>query len=203
MQYYHILITVLKPFTGGEPGGPERNDIATPLFGTPPAKLFLEARACAETLFRVYYLRHGFEYLDSSLLAFVPPLIFMSIEDIESGRRENSPEVIAKQSTALLLSKAIYDQGKSYFLAQVIFALVRDRMPARDFDMVRQFVRVEELEDLEGEEHVDTVRSQWPVDIMGVADNPDMNRLSVLLEQQREMSTRSSTRPSTSASGSL
>ena len=193
MQYYHVLITLFKPFTVAEPGGLERNHSATPLFDTPPSEIFSKAKACAETLFRVYYLRHGFEFLDTGLLSFVPPLIFMSIEDIESGRREKSSDLVARQSTALLLCKALYDQGKSYHLAQVIFKLVMERMPAEDFDMIRQFASVEELQELGGDMRTDEVQSRWPVDTMGVTDDADANRLSVLLQQNRDMLSRNLT----------
>ena len=183
MLYYHVLITLLKPFTGAEPGGLERNCSATPLFGTPPSNIFVQSKACAETLFRIYYLRHGFEFLDAGLLFYVPPLIFMSIEDIELSRRNKSADLAARQSTALLMFKVLYDQGKSCYLAQVVVRLVRHRMHPDDIEMVRQFARVEELEELDGDKHIEEVRSGWPVDTVGVTDDPDANRLSVLLKQ--------------------
>ena len=150
MQYFHVLIILLRPFTGAEPGG---------TWERPPGELFLKAKACAETLFRVYYLRHGYEFLDTSLLSFIPPLLFMSIEDVEAARRSGSPgELAARQSTTLLLCKALHDQGKSYHLAQRVFHLVRERMCPEDFDVVRRFVCVEGgLQGPGGDEQADGV----------------------------------------------
>ena len=192
MQYYHVLISLLKPLTSAVPDGIRRSLASTTRFGTPPHELFLQAKACGEMLFRIYYLRHGFEFLDSGLLAFIPPLIFMSIEDIESGRGAGATNLVARQSTAVLLAKAIFDQGKSFYLAQVIFGLVRDRMQPEDFDLVRRFARVEEVRDDQDENRVEEVKSDWPVDIVGVTDDPDRNRLDLLLEQHRERSARRS-----------
>jgi len=185
MQYYHVLFSLLKSFTDAEAGEKHPPDIAAQLFGTPPHELCLQAKACSETLFRVYYLRHGFEYLDISLLAFVPPLIFMTIEDVEASRDRSAPDLVARQSTAVLLSKAIHEQGKSYYLAQVLFELVRGRMPAEDFELVRRFADVEEPGEAPGDKHAGEVQSDWPVDTVGLTDNPDEYRLSLVLRQQR------------------
>ena len=97
------------------------------------------------------------------------------------------------QSTAILLCKALYDQGKSYYLPQVIFRLIRDRMHPDDSDMVRRFARVEELPEIQGkDDHDREVRSSWPVGIISVMDDPEAFRLNTLLDHYKEASTNSS-----------
>ncbi|KXJ88330.1 putative zinc finger protein [Microdochium bolleyi] len=184
MRYHHELLGILTSMLTAEtPGSPAA--VFAEQAGQSPHQLFLHSKICLETLLRVYYLRHGFEYLDAYLIAFLSTGVFMSIRDMELSSSSSSDKLLEMRSTVILLSKGVYDQGSSLFLGKLLFRLIRSRIRAEDLDALQRFAKFDDAELARQEEHLEQATSQWPVDIVSKTDNPDVQRLSLLLQRHK------------------
>ncbi|KAK4163892.1 hypothetical protein QBC43DRAFT_54916 [Cladorrhinum sp. PSN259] len=120
------------------------------------------ARIHYETVLRLYYLRHGFEGFDPFLTMALLTISCLTIEEItavrqsrprpshSSSSRPSSPEEGAPgpvdldslRSTLILCAKGLFDQGKSFYLAQTLFKVVRDGMDEKEKELLREYAVV-------------------------------------------------------------
>lgn len=77
MHYCRIQLSLLASLDGLE-----LDAGAIALFDQHPDQIRSDLKAGLETLLRAYYLRHGFEWLDTFLLSFLAAYIFMGIEEM-------------------------------------------------------------------------------------------------------------------------
>ncbi|KAM0211466.1 hypothetical protein ACHAQD_010259 [Fusarium lateritium] len=159
MRYYHELLGLLQPLAA------------------------VESSELASRTFTDLYLRHGFEYLDTYLLAFLNTCVFMSIEDIDG--HSNPDNILEVRSTIILLCSGIYYQSNSLFLGQLLFRLVRSRIRAEDLEVLRHFAKFDDAILTAQEKHLWQAKSEWPVDIVSNVDDPDAKRLSLVLKQYK------------------
>ncbi|KAI1865349.1 uncharacterized protein JN550_008397 [Neoarthrinium moseri] len=139
-----------------------------------------------ETLVRLYYLRHSFEHTDTfltSILSFLANIMFQTLEStkrdastedgdektpvVDDDRRRNI------RSTLILAAKGLHDQSRNAYVTGVIFHLVRSRLSPEDLAALNAYVSPREVEAVYSR-LPRTVRSQWPMAIIG--SNADMNK---------------------------
>lgn len=143
-----------------------------------------QARTHYETVLRLYYLRHGFEGSDPFLTVGLLTISFLTIEEIKAARSKSStstsnsssnsssssssspqPEadLDSLRSTLVLCAKGLYDQGKSFFLAQTLFKLVRDGMEDQDKELLREYVALQEEDPREEEMRAQLMKELLPL----------------------------------------
>jgi|SRR3569833_600804 len=186
MHYFQVQLRLLQTptlFAQGE--GPESDTPTQGLFGQPIETLVLHLKASLETLLRVYYLRHGFEWLDTFLVALLALRCLQAMDEMHAhGDTDDGPDL---RSTVVLLAKGIYEQGQSFFLGQMMFQLVRDKMRPEDLVTFERFVKVEPVTETQASAFKQ-VQMEWPVQIVSIADDPELKRLGDVLKQIREVS---------------
>ena len=102
-----------------------------------------------ETLIRLYYLRHGFDYADTFLGQPLIQLGFMSLNRVQaltSGSNSNCPApdpsssalLAATRSTLALAAKGMHDQGRSHFIDQVTLRVLRAKMGPDERQLLAQ-----------------------------------------------------------------
>jgi hypothetical protein len=131
----------------------------------------------------MYYLRHGFEHLDPYLAPFLSTQGFMAIQG--TGTDEKCPDIPSRRSTMALIVKAIYDQSQSMKLSKIVFRLMRDSMSQEDRDLVGQFAGLGIAWEKQDTRKLET-RSEWPLKVSSVVDDPEPKKLGVLMKQYRE-----------------
>lgn len=109
------------------------------LFGQLPNEIVLHAKASLEILLRAYYLRHGFDYMDSYLIALLMETCLTAI--VDSQTRQRDKDLPGLQSTIILHAKGIHEQGRSLFLGKLILQLVRGKMRSADIEMLKFFIK--------------------------------------------------------------
>ncbi|KAI1506222.1 hypothetical protein F5X99DRAFT_426278 [Biscogniauxia marginata] len=167
MHYHILLISLFEPFEKMDPvDGEER-----------PADIIDRSKKCFETLVRLYYLRHGFESYDVTLLQFLPALAFSSLRDLAVVVVDNSSTRHEEiRSTIILCAKGLWDQGYNCFVSHALFHLYVESLDPAEAQLVREVVEYEptdEMMDLIARE----VRSQWPV---GIFSSTKENRFPTL-----------------------
>ncbi|KAF4466393.1 Zn(2)-C6 fungal-type DNA-binding domain [Fusarium albosuccineum] len=170
----HLKTQLLQhPNLLAEEGSGARLD-ARHLFHQEPLQIAAHARTSLETLLRLYYLRHGFECLDTYLVSLLIDICSGVIDEMKLPH--NHEELTALRSTVILLAKGIYEQGQSFFLGKLIFQLVRSKMSPTDLSVLERFVKMEPTREDEVKA-LRQVQMDWPVEITSMKDDPESKSL--------------------------
>ncbi|KAI1135321.1 hypothetical protein F5Y05DRAFT_421511 [Hypoxylon sp. FL0543] len=158
IHYHILLISLFEPFVQMGYIHGEAN----------PSTIVDQAKVCFETLIRVYYLRHGFESLDSTLIQFLHLLGFSALRD-SSSVEKGSAKHEALRSTLMLCAKGLRDQGQNYYVSEAIFRLLKHSMSIEDALLLKEFTEIEgsdgRLDHMARE-----IRSRWPIGTFSMAD---------------------------------
>lgn len=185
MHYFQVLVKLLQSPSLSDGEGLEKRANLVNLFGQLPHQIVLHAKGSLEILLRAYYLRHGFDYLDTYLVSLLLETCLVAIDEIRAPHRKD--DISALQSTIILLAKGIYEQGQSFFLGQLVLQLIAGKMRPEDLEMLKHFI----TDDSVGSNkalRLEQVQMEWPVDIQSMADNPESKRLGHLMRQLKETS---------------
>ncbi|KAF2101250.1 hypothetical protein NA57DRAFT_53225 [Rhizodiscina lignyota] len=141
--------------------------------------IIFNAKIRMETLIRLYYLRHSLDAFDPFMLSF---LILLGNAASEALNR--SEEIISTpddlRSTLILCVKGLHDQRKNYYLAEVVYRLLRDRMKPDDVALLQEATNTGSAED-DPPLLKHYIRSQWPIPIIRVDEDPNLSKLDVLV----------------------
>lgn len=144
-----------------------------------PNKILAQSKANLETLVRLYYLRHGFESYDPTMILFVSLLAWSSLRDYKQMLQGGSPHLDATRSTLVLCAKFLWDQGSNCFISEVIYRLFKASLPSKDEVLLLRHVTEIDEETSRLCLMVQEVRSQWPVGIFSTAQaSVEESRLS-------------------------
>lgn len=126
-----------------------------------------------ETVIRLYYLRHSFEYYDGYLAHFLSILVDIVME----SRVDNTSDPEHARSTLVLCLKGLADQGRHVYIAGVIWKLLCDRQTPEHLNILGSYVALDMLDDRStlGQR----VYSAYPL-AMGVTEDLDASRLENL-----------------------
>lgn len=161
MEYYcaHITLARVQPAPG---------DATASKSTTPPQPGPLAPR-CAmsdpmtqslnrlETLVRIYHIRHGINFYDSSMtyyFAFLGMCIIQALgayyeamsssEPLDPAAQKLLPDqtrLEAYRSALIMCAKGLHEQGKSSYVCQVTYYILRRAMPVRERDMTLAHVK--------------------------------------------------------------
>lgn len=144
-----------------------------------PAKIVAQSKASLETLVRLYFLRHGFESYDPSMILFVSLLAWSSLREYRQMLQSKSPHLDAKRSSLVLCAKFLWDQGSNCFLAEALFRLFKSSLPSKDDVLLLKEVAEVDDDATRLSYIVQEVRSSWAVGIFSTARaNVEQSRLS-------------------------
>ena len=187
MHYNALLVHVFEPFTAIDVTELEEAATTTQSIENTPHKIASDARDSLEILLRSYYLRHGFEELDSFSIQFLAMLGARSLaqlkEDLPPPHRESV------NSTLMLAAKGMEDQGQSSWLARTTFRLFCKEMSLDTRSLFERFARIE-LEDVSQPLDARNIQSQWPIkiEVDNVDDDLEKQRLGNLIKLHIESS---------------
>ncbi|KAI0174869.1 hypothetical protein BJ166DRAFT_575040 [Pestalotiopsis sp. NC0098] len=95
---------------------------------------------CLESLIYIYYARHGFEACDPLIMSCLQLVGFAAVKDlaIETGQSR-----VLRLATVVLCAMGLREQAYHYYMAEVVFALLRDSLSSPDAQHLRQFAQIE------------------------------------------------------------
>jgi hypothetical protein len=185
MQFHNLVTMTFQPFLQSETSfnRPNDRDAFQKHSGFSPAKLFAASKASLQTLVHMFYHRHGFEAYYIFLLQVLVQLGFDALERLRTpeAQQEHFPAVMkATRATLILCAKGLRDQGRNFFLSELVFRILRDKMNPVDVKLLKDWAHIK---DEEKREHsmMEHVHGEYPVNVEGISSDPTDHRLSSLL----------------------
>lgn len=186
MFYHNILSSLTDP---NIPSGLVRNVFseASQQHENSPAYTSAHAAACLETLLRLYYLRHGFGHYDTLLTHFLNIIGFNALEQLEHpvpASFENGTQNLL--STAMLCIHGYHDQGRNYYLAEIIYHLMRDKIRPEYRHLLRDSTNPE-AERARADRMAEHTRAEYPMRVISLAENPEKYRLEQVIASSADL----------------
>ncbi|GKU05642.1 nitrogen assimilation transcription factor nit-4 [Fusarium langsethiae] len=151
LYYHHLLLTIFEPLL----------DVTNATSEASPHHIVANAKKNLHTLVRLYFLRHGFEAMD---LFIAIPLMLIGYESINLINDDTpAHEIESLRATLILVTQGLYHQRRNYYLAQVLFRVIRGKMRQQEIGLLESSIALK-LGEVDRETELTTaVRSQWPV----------------------------------------
>jgi hypothetical protein len=182
LHYYYVLIQLYEILTSYG-----NNDLQPPLPNQDELqKSLTNYRAYFETILRIHYLRHSFEYGNMMLTRFLAKLALLALTKLDflttpdpSGPEVSTMDVAdtdprAAMATLLIAQKGLSDQGRGYYLPKRVLQDVLGRMTPSDLNVLQSFITIQEEGPEVIEERKIRMASHCPPDIIYITN--DLNR---------------------------
>ena len=181
IHYYNVIIALFHSHVGPRPEAhvPPMSKVLNA--NESPHQILTEAKAFLETLVRLYYLRHSFESYSPMMSHFLSLQSFMSIDQLKSA---NTDETTTKaiHSTIILATKGMRDQARSSHLAQTLSQLIYRKLDPLIASTIKESLLPDEAE-TDNAQMLLHVKSTFPVNIIGISDDPEKQRLDELIKE--------------------
>jgi hypothetical protein len=170
LEYFSILVNLYQPFIN-EPWA---------LIPT-PSWIVAEADRNIQTLVHLYYLRHGFETMDSYIMSPLAKLASMALQNII---KDTHPDSLADtRSTLFLTMKGLRDQGQNSYLGITLYRVFKSQMKPEDVQIMLQLIRKVDEVDKEEEEKFRIVHAEWAPSIVQTREEQEQKSLTQLVEK--------------------
>ncbi|KAF5599035.1 n-terminal fungal transcription regulatory domain-containing protein [Fusarium pseudoanthophilum] len=148
----HLILAIMKPL--------DNTEIGMVLDQEPNVKdIIAEAVRNVQTIMRLYYIRHGFETMDSFIVVPLISIGFRCLDRIDDQTPHADLELM--RSTLMLVVYGLYQQHRNHYLSKALYRVVRARMRPQELDLVKEALELEE-EDADQLVLQQAVRSHWP-----------------------------------------
>ena len=183
MEYYTALITLSRIRISSDTiGGPTAGNSLACSARRAAVEILPHAIVRLETIIRLHFLRHSFEYYEGHLTGFLTTMCSIVMALCLAGREESpDAEVLEhRRSTLILCLQGLAAQGKHVHIAAVICRLLLDRQMPVDLDLLGAHIGTDLLEDrsMLGQ----PVYSAFPLET-ATMDDADSSRLENLLRE--------------------
>ena len=190
IQYNQLVIALMKLVLAFDPAeNPAVSDLCA---GKTPQLVFDEANLVLETVMRLYYMRHSFEFFDP-WLAFASIIIGnTAIANIAAGS-SNESNILGSYRSALIMSaQCLNSQGLNFHLGTLLAIQLQSVMGSREMELVRTYVTAAGINNHDQELIAYHSHSQWPVPIIAINENPEKVILKNLVKAFEEVEIQSS-----------
>lgn len=151
-------------------------------------KTAAHAAARLETVARLYYIRHSFEYCDPFLTIHLSFVAGGAMDSLKLTPAHDVETIKSLKSTIILSLKGLYDQGQHIHLTSVIYRLLRDRLSPEDLALLQNYVVWDPLAP-EEPLLVQYAQSHYPLTMGSKHQDPTSTRLENLVKQYGQLST--------------
>ncbi|KAI9652806.1 MAG: hypothetical protein M1821_007804 [Bathelium mastoideum] len=183
IQYWAALMSLFEHLV---PPTPAFAHVPNP--ETSALQIRSEARVHLETVIRIYYLRHGFEFYDPTLVLWLAMFGFISVNECRSV--SGSEDAKAARSTLILICKGLSDQARNFFVVEGVLRLVCAEMAPQDLALLKQYTSFSDIENPSAAvERMSHIQSDWPMNIVSVVGVPDPKRSWRIIEGTDELET--------------
>ncbi|KAH7109611.1 putative C6 transcription factor [Dendryphion nanum] len=169
MYYHHLILTIFKPLLDTK--------VDSELS---PQQIVDHSTICLQTLFRLYFLRHGYEAMD---LFIVIPLTLAASDCIDAINDQTpTSELEALRSTLILVVTGLHSQRRNHYLAQALFRVTRGRMRPAEVSLFRSIKNIDMDAEDERPNMTQVVRSNWPISVVKKQKDRDAYVLKNLVD---------------------
>ncbi|KAJ4269845.1 hypothetical protein NW762_001514 [Fusarium torreyae] len=187
MHYCYVLVQLYEILA---PEGHKRSS-SVPFDENELYKSLTTYRGYFETLLRIHYLRHSFEYGNMMLTRFLTMLAFLAINKLESlvtesGSNRRTPELDVgdtdpkdARATLLIAQKGLSDQGRGYYLPKTLLRDVLRHMTPSDANVLQSYITIAPEGPEKAHERKVHMQGHCPPEILAIANDstqqPDEN----------------------------
>ncbi|KAJ6787931.1 hypothetical protein PWT90_06411 [Aphanocladium album] len=118
------------------------------------------AKIKLETLMRLYHVHHGFDSYDIFMIRFLMFLGFMQVRALATSEAKESKDDF--RSTVFLIAKGLRSQGQDYYLAEVVFNMMRDSLDSSDQRFLGTILNMSAEDETRRSLIAQHTRSVWP-----------------------------------------
>lgn len=171
MEYLQVVLLLYRPFlTEPWPYHPA------------PSQIVAEADRNLQTLIRLYYLRHGFETMDTFVMSPLAKLAFAALQSIAQNTDPQS--LVDLRSTLFLATKGLRDQGQSNYLGLTLYRVLLSQMGPEEAHIMQKIVQEAGVEETtEDEKRLRDVQAEWMPTLVHVKKEQDERMLTRMVEQ--------------------
>ncbi|KAM3497025.1 hypothetical protein MY10362_009606 [Beauveria mimosiformis] len=173
MHYLSALIYILDPLSSSADESSQDQTLSA-------ATVLALAKIKLETLVRLYYVHHGFDSPDYFMVQFLMFLGFMHIRSLATASTDELSD--AYRSTIYLVAKGLRAQGQNYYVAEVLYRMMRGAMSSSDQRYLGTILNVSVDDDVRKSLISQHTRSAYPIDIFSINEDPEKQRLSNLIK---------------------
>lgn len=184
IQYYNVLINLFEAALEVQEDDPmEWSSLWT--IPNNPQDILSAAKASMETVIRLYYLRHGFNFSDCMVVHGLMVLAGLTIRELLEIRRSGNPDPALLEdlrSSLALAAKGISEQGNYQYVTRAISSVFGGNLDPDDKALVESVVHQSDKSPGEAIKS-SQVHTQIPVYVVSLAQNPEERRLEAMLKQ--------------------
>ncbi|KAG8669279.1 hypothetical protein FPOAC1_008668 [Fusarium poae] len=142
-----------------------------------------KCRGQFETILRIHYLRHSFEYGNMMLTRFLSMLAFLALNKLENLEVEpGDPSTMfdldvgdtdpkEARATLLIAQKGLSDQGRGYYLPKTLLQDVLRHMTASDAAVLQSIIMIPPESPSESQQRKIFLEGHCPPDIIQIAND--------------------------------
>jgi len=141
-----------------------------------------EAKIMLETVMRLYYARHSFDFYDPWIAFALTAVGNGVIADLATGSSTNTRIVNGYRSTLILCAIGLNKQGLNYYISMLLAIQLRRAMKPEDLGLLKMHATDTHIEDEDQALVAEHAHSQWPVPGMAmINEDPEGARLRNLV----------------------
>ena len=187
MHFYWLLVFLFEPLITLETSESVTSPSQSVLPDESPSQVVAHSKKCLQFLIRLYYSCHGGEIYDTPLVTFSMFIGFGALRDMsESNLDAETIDVL--HATVILCANILYNQSHNYYLAEAIFRVIKNSMPPQDVHKLREFAKLDDIDEKRERQLIKHVQSEWPINIVRISDNLDYRKLDNLLQAFKKFS---------------
>jgi hypothetical protein len=191
MQFHNLVTMTFQPFLEYETSfnKPIGKEVFHEYAGFSPTQTYAASKASLQTLLHMFYHRHGFEAYYIFLLQILTQLGFDSVERLRTpeAQQKHFPAVMkATRATLMLCARGLHDQGRNFFLSELVFRILRDSMDPVDVKLLKDWARIKD-EDTREQAVMEHMHGEYPVNVGSITSDPTESRLNRLLQSMGDL----------------
>ncbi|PVH99462.1 hypothetical protein DM02DRAFT_643005 [Periconia macrospinosa] len=159
--------------------------------GQTPTLAIYEASLLLETVVRLYYLRHSFDFYDPWVGFALTILGNTAIANL-AAEADNGQHLDSYRSTLILSTQGLKTQSAYYHLGTLLTIQLQSAMTPEDLQLVRTYVTAAGVNDHDQRLIAEHSHSQWPLPIIGGNEDPEQVVLKNLVKAFEEVEVQSS-----------
>ncbi|KAF5589172.1 cupin domain-containing protein [Fusarium pseudoanthophilum] len=150
--------------------------------GKAPETVRNEAKIMLETIMRLYYTRHNFEFYDPWIAFALTAIGNAIVADLAEGS-DSDPQIKAGyRSTLILAAQGLSKQARNYHVSRLLAIQLQKAMRPEDLQLVQTHTVASHVEDDEQALIAEHSDSLWPIPGLAVMnEDPERTRLKNLI----------------------
>ncbi|KAF5566611.1 cupin domain-containing protein [Fusarium napiforme] len=150
--------------------------------GKTPGTVLNEAKIMLETIMRLYYTRHNFEFYDPWIAFALTAIGNAVIADLAEGSDGDLQIKAGHRSTLILAAQGLSKQAQNYHVSRLLAIQLQKAMKPEDLQLVQTHTVASHVEDDEQALIAEHSDSLWPIPgLAAMNEDPERTRLKNLI----------------------